>query len=153
MTAKRSRGELRNRKAYYNYSISSTYEAGIVLFGWAVKAIREGQVDIKDAYVHLEGNPPQAFVHNFVVTPLSTADGFTKNVVGESSDSFKLLLNRSELRKLHALQQKQGVSFPVTRIYFKEGRLKVEFGVGEGKKNYDKRQSIKEAELKRRTRV
>lgn len=128
-----------NRQAYFNYFISDKFEAGLVLSGSEVKSIREGRVNLKDAYVRLFNG--EAYVVGMYISPYSHI---------ERSDSFdptksrKLLLHKQEIGKLAGLVSRKGFTCIPLSIYFKRGIVKFEIGIGKGKKEHDKRQSIKE---------
>ena len=127
-----------NRQAYFNYFISDKFEAGLVLSGSEVKSIREGRVNLKDAYVRIFNG--EAHVVGMHISPYSHI---------ERSDSFdptksrKLLLHKQEIEKLTGLISKKGFTCIPLSIYFKRGIAKLEIGIGKGKKEHDKRDSIK----------
>ena len=133
-----------NRQAHFNYFISDKFEAGLVLSGSEVKSIREGRVNLKDAYVRIFNG--EAYVVGMHISPYSHI---------ERSDSFdptksrKLLLHKQEIVKLAALTSIKGFTCIPLSIYFKRGIVKLEIGIGKGKKEHDKRQSIKEKVHKR----
>ena len=133
-----------NRQAYFNYFISDKFEVGLVLSGSEVKSIREGRVNLKDAYVRILGG--EAYVVGMHISPYSHI---------ERSDSFdptksrKLLLHKQEIGKLAGFVSKKGFTCVPLSIYFKRGIVKLEIGIGKGKKEHDKRQSIKERVHKR----
>ena len=136
-----------NRKARHDYHLFDTFEAGIVLLGTEVKAIREGRVNLKDSYgrvVHGEG-----FLYNLHISPYSHR-GYTTH---EPLRCRKLLLNRAEIRKLIGKTVERGLTLVPVRMYFKRGRVKVVISVAKGKKNYDKRETIRRREVDRETRA
>jgi len=136
-----------NRKARHDYHLFDTFEAGIVLLGTEVKAIREGRVNLKDSYgrvVHGE-----VFLYNLHISPYSH-HGYTTH---EPLRRRKLLLNRVEIRKLIGKTIERGLTLVPVRMYFKSGRVKVVISVAKGKKNYDKRETIRRREVDRETRA
>lgn len=136
-----------NRKARHEYHIFDTYEAGIVLLGTEVKAIREGRVNLRDAYGRLEAG--EVFLHNLHVSPYSHR-GYAEH---EPLRRRKLLLNRREIRKLTGKLVERGFTLVPVRMYFRKGRVKVTVGVAKGKRAYDKRETIKRRQLDRETRA
>ena len=132
-----------NRKAFHNYFIDERFEAGIVLKGTEVKALRDGKANIGDAYAVFKGS--ELFLVNAHINPY--AMGNREN--HDPLRSRKLLLNRSELSKLWGKMEIKGLSLIPTKMYFKAGIAKVEIGLGRGKKAHDKRASTKEREAKR----
>jgi SsrA-binding protein len=137
-----------NRQAYFNYFISDKFEAGVVLSGSEVKSIREGKVNLKDAYVKVFNR--EAYVVGMHISPYSHI---------ERSDSFdptksrKLLLHKQEIEKLAGFVSRKGLTCLPLSIYFKRGVVKLEIGIGKGKKEHDKRQSIKEKVHQREIKV
>ena len=128
-----------NRQARFNYFISDTFETGIVLSGSEVKSIREGRVNLKDAYVRILNG--EVYVVGMHISPYSHIE----NVAAvDPTQSRKLLLHKQEIGKLAGLVSKKGFTCVPLSIYFKRGRVKLEIGIGKGKKEHDKRQTIKE---------
>ncbi|MCB0417125.1 MAG: SsrA-binding protein SmpB [Bdellovibrionaceae bacterium] len=132
-----------NRKAFHNYSIEEKVEAGIVLKGTEVKALRNGNANLRDAYAVF--NEGELFLLNAHIDPYSM--GNREN--HEPTRTRKLLLHREELEKLWGKLEVRGYSLVPLKMYFKEGRAKVELGLGKGKKSHDKRASKKEKDVKR----
>jgi len=135
---------VRNRKARYNYHISDTFEAGIELKGTEVKSIRDGKVQLADAYAVVEGG--QVYLKNLHISPY-------KQTGAESHDptrNRRLLLHKREIRKLEIKTQQQGMALIPLSIYFKGKLAKVELALATGRKKYDKRQAIAKAEADRR---
>lgn len=132
-----------NRKARFNYRIVDTYEAGMVLLGSEVKSLRDGKVDFRDSYAAFKGN--ELFLFALHIAEYAFANQFNHEPTRER----KLLLKRRELDRIKIKLQEQGFSLVPTKLYFKNGKVKVEIGTGKGKRAYDKRQSIKEKEMKR----
>src|SRR3989338_2719586 len=128
-----------NRKARFNYFISDTFEAGIVLSGTEVKSIREGRVNLQDAYVRILGG--EVYVVGMHISPYS----HTENILRiDPIQSRKLLLHSHEIGKLAGLISKKGFTCLSLSVYFKRGVVKLEIWVGKGKKKHDKRQVLKE---------
>jgi SsrA-binding protein len=136
-----------NRKAGYDYEFLDHWEAGVVLLGTEVKAIREGKVNLRDSYAKLDGG--ELWMHNVHVSPYSHS-GYSSH---EPLRKRKLLLNRAELRKLIGKTVEKGLTLVPTRMYLKNGRVKVNVALAKGKKSYDKRETIKRRETDRETRA
>ena len=135
--------EIVNRQASFNYFIEETYEAGIVLTGTEIKSIRLGKCNIKDSYVIIRNN--EAFLLNAHISPYEQGNIFNH----EETRTRKLLLNKKEILKLNDKLNIEGYTLIPLKIYFVKSRAKVLVGVCKGKKNYDKRESIKEKDLQR----
>lgn len=129
-----------NRKAYHDYSIEETYEAGISLLGTEVKSMREGRVNLKDSYAVIKGN--EIFLFNCHISPYS--HGNIQN--HDPLRTRKLLLHRREIDKLWGKLSQKGFTLVPLRIYFRRGKAKVEIGLVKGKRKYEKRAAIKEKE-------
>lgn len=136
----------RNRRARYDYEIGETYEAGIQLTGTEVKSLRAGQSTITEGYVQIHGN--EAWLHG-VYIPEYTYGNINNHAPRRTR---KLLLHRREIDRLRDKLKEQGVSAVAMELYFLKGRAKLEFGVGRGKKQYDKRQSEKKKVARREMR-
>ena len=136
-----------NRKVRHDYHLFETFEAGIVLLGTEVKAIREGRVNIKDSYGRVENG--EVFLYNLHVSPYSHR-GYTTH---EPLRKRKLLLNRAEIRKLIGKMVERGFTLVPVRMYFKNGRVKVAVSVAKGKKIHDKRETIRRRQVDRETRA
>ena len=132
-----------NRQASYRYELSDRTEAGMVLLGSEVKSLRDGQANLKDAYASIDDG--EVFLHNLHIAPYAPAA--RENHQPERTR--KLLMKRREIDRLGSLLAERGFTLVPTRIYFKDGRAKVELALGRGKDNRDKRRDIKERELKR----
>ncbi len=128
-----------NRKAQYDYFIQDKYEAGLCLFGHEVKSIRERRVNLKDSFVRILRG--EAFLFNCHISPYSKIQGHEE---WDPTRSRKLLLNRNEINRLMGQAARKGFAVVPLRLYIKKGFIKVEIAVGEGKKQYDKRASIKQ---------
>lgn len=133
-----------NKKAYHDYFVDETYEAGISLAGTEVKSIREGRVNLKDSYISLKTG--EAFVLGMHISPYEKGNIFNKDPLRAR----KLLLHKREISKLIGLSQQDGYTLVPLKMYFKNSYVKVEVGVCRGKKNYDKRAAIAEKDSKRR---
>ncbi len=136
-----------NRKARHEYHIFDTYEAGVVLLGTEVKAIREGRVNLKDSFGRIEAG--EVFLHNLHISPYSHR-GYSEH---EPLRRRKLLLNKREIRKLIGKLVERGFTLVPVRMYFSRGLVKVTVGVAKGKKMYDKREAIKRRQVDRETRA
>ncbi len=134
----------KNPTAYHNYSIESTIEAGIVLAGTEIKSIRNGKINLKDTYVNIKDG--EVFVYGMHISPYEFGNIYNKDPLRTR----KLLLNRREIDRLYGMIKQKGVSLVPTKMYFKGNHIKVEIGIGKGKKLYDKREDIakKDAEMK-----
>ena len=136
-----------NRKARHDYHLFETFEAGVVLLGTEVKAIREGRVNLRDSYGRVERG--EVFLFNVHISPYSHRGYATHEPLRRR----KLLLNRAEIRKLIGKTVERGLTLVPVRMYFKNGRVKVAISVAKGKKNYDKRETIRRREIDRETRA
>ena len=126
-----------NKAARVNYFIEDTYEAGIVLVGPEVKSLREGKANLKDSYaLFREG---EVFVHDMHISPYSHGNRLNHDPLRVR----KLLLHKREIKKLYGKSRERGLALIPLKLYFKEGKVKLEFGIGRGKKLYDKRESLK----------
>ncbi|MGE5813386.1 MAG: SsrA-binding protein SmpB [Acidobacteriota bacterium] len=136
-----------NRKAFHDFHILETFEAGVALLGTEVKAIREGRVNLRDSYARAEGG--EIFVYNIHISPY-THRGYADH---EPTRRRKLLLHREEIRKLIGKTTERGMTLVPTRMYFKNGRVKLAVGLAKGKKEHDKRETIRRREAERETRA
>ena len=134
----------KNPVARHNYDIKDTLEAGIVLTGTEIKSIRLGKVNLKDSYVNIKNG--EAYIYGMHISPYEYGNIFNKDPLRTR----KLLLNKKEIEKLSNLIKQQGFSLIPISLYFKGSFVKIELGIGKGKKLYDKRNDIakKEAEIK-----
>lgn len=135
--------EIINRKAKFDYYIESEIEAGIVLVGTEIKSIRNNSVDLKDTYIRIKNN--EAYIINLFIGKYEEGNIFNHDERRER----KLLLHKKEIIKLKELCNRDGYTLIPIRLYLKKNLAKVSIGVCKGKKNYDKRESIKERDLKR----
>ena len=136
-----------NRKAFHDFHLLETFEAGLVLLGTEVKAIREGRVNLRDSFARVEDG--EVFIYNVHISPYSHR-GYADH---EPLRKRKLLLHRSEIKKLIGKTVEKGMTLVPTRLYFKDGRVKVSVSIAKGKKDYDKRETIKKREADRETRA
>ena len=133
----------RNRAAFHNYFIGDRFEAGVVLLGTEVKALREGACNLKDSYARVKGG--EVYLFNCHISPYKHGSAFNH----EPLRPRKLLLHRREIIRLLKEQDMSGNTLVPLRVYLKDGKIKVELGVARGKKQYDKRESKRLATLKR----
>jgi len=133
-----------NKKAFHDYFVEERYEAGLVLEGWEVKAIRAGRVQLKEAYVILKGAEP--FVIGMHISALPTA---STHVNPDPTRSRKLLLSAEEIRKLIGKVEQRGYTLVPINLHYKGGRVKLEIGLAKGKKQHDKREVEKERDWQR----
>ena len=136
-----------NRKAFHDYHILDTYEAGVALLGTEVKSIREGGANLRDSFARIEGG--EVWIYNVHIRAYSNR-GYSDH---EPLRKRKLLLHRSEIRKLIGKTVEKGMTLVPVRMYFKNGRVKVAVSLAKGKKDYDKRETIKRRETDRETRA
>lgn len=132
-----------NRKAYHDYHIEETLEAGIALLGTEVKSLREGKANLKDSYVIIKEG--EVFLLNCHISPYSHGNIMNHDPVRTR----KLLLNRKEIDKLGGKAAAKGFTLIPLKIYFKDSFAKVEIGLARGKKLFEKRETIKEREARR----
>jgi len=134
----------KNPTARHNYSIIDTFEAGIVLTGTEIKSIRNGKVNIKDTYVNIKNG--EAYIYGMHISPYEFGNIYNKDPIRTRT----LLLHKKEIDKLYGMIKQQGVSLVPISMYFKRNKVKLEIGIGKGKKLYDKREDIakKDAEMK-----
>jgi len=133
-----------NRKANFEYEILNRFEAGIVLVGTEVKSLRDAKVNLTDAYGKYQNNElwlVNAHINVYKFGNLNNHDPLRKR---------KLLMNKKELRKIKAQLEEKGLTLIVTKIYFKNSRIKVEIALARGKKLFDKRESVKKRETERK---
>ena len=132
-----------NKKAWHNYKIDDEYEAGIVLAGSEVKAIREGRVSFADSYADIRRD--EIFIRQLHISPYK----FAYNANHETLRTRKLLLHKYEISKLTVKIREKGYTLIPLKIYFKNDKIKILIGLGKGKRLYDKRETIKEKDVKR----
>lgn len=127
----------KNPTARHDYTIIDTIEAGIVLTGTEIKSIRNGKANLKDSYAGIKNG--EVFIYSMHISPYEHGNIFNKNPLRDR----KLLLNKREILKLDGMISKKGYTLVPISLYFKKNKVKVELGVGKGKKLYDKREDLK----------
>ena len=132
-----------NRKAHFNYDILETYEAGLVLRGTEVKALRDGRADLKESYARVEGD--EAWLLGCHISPYAQGNRANHDPLRPR----KLLLHRAEIGRLLGKIMEKGLTLVPLRLYFKGGRVKAELGLARGRKTLDKRHVIREREERR----
>ncbi|MCL5970060.1 MAG: SsrA-binding protein SmpB [Patescibacteria group bacterium] len=135
-----------NKKAYFDYEITDTFEAGVVLTGPEVKSVKQGHISLKESYAVVKDS--EIYLLNAYISPYKPAAGIEQ----EPTRSRKLLLKSSEIRSLIGKTQEKGLTLIPTKVYLKRGLIKVELGLGRGKKKYEKKQKIKERDIEREVR-
>jgi SsrA-binding protein len=138
---------VKNRRAHFDYAIEERFEAGLVLVGSEVKSMRDGKVDLSDAYVVVERGEP--WIKQMFVAPFEQASAFPH----EPRRARKLLLHAREVAEVDVALSRGGLTAVPLRLYFKHGRVKVEFAIAKGKKTYDKRANIAKREAEREART
>ncbi len=133
-----------NRKAFHDYFVEERYEAGLVLEGWEVKAIRAGRANLKEAYVTLMSEEP--FIVGMHISPLPTA---STHVHPDPTRSRKLLLNAEEILKIIGKVEQRGYTLVPIDLHYNKGRVKITIGLAKGKKQHDKRETEKERDWQR----
>ena len=133
-----------NRKAFHDYFIEERFEAGLALEGWEVKAIRAGRAQLKEAYVVVKNG--EILLIGAHITPLSTA---STHVNADPTRTRKLLLHRAEIDRLVGQVERAGYTLTPINLHYAKGRIKLDIGLAKGKKQYDKRATIKEREWNR----
>ena len=137
---------VRNRKARHDYAIEEVLEAGIALIGTEVKSLRIGRASLQDSYAQVTGK--EVFLRNAHIDQYEPASRFNHDPLRPR----RLLLHKSEIRKLSSKVIQKGYTLVPLSIYFKDGRAKVELALARGKKQYDKREAIKERDIEREAR-
>ncbi len=132
-----------NKKAYHDYFIEETFEAGIALAGTEVKSLRQGNCSIKEAYVSIEDG--EVIIHKMHINPYEKGNIFNKDPLRNR----KLLLHRREINKLIGKVKEKGYTIMPLKVYFSKSLVKVEIGIARGKKLYDKRETMKKNDQKR----
>lgn len=135
-----------NPVARHNYTITDTIETGIVLSGTEIKSIRNGKVNLKDSYANIKNG--EVYVYSIHISPYEHGNIFNKNPLRDR----KLLLNKREINKLIGLIKQKGYSLVPMKLYFSGNFVKLELGIGKGKKLYDKREDIAKKDAERRIR-
>lgn len=132
-----------NKKAYYDYFIEETYEAGIALAGTEVKSIRQGHCSIKEAFIGIDNG--EVYIHRMNISPYEKGNIFNKDPLRTR----KLLLHKYEINRLIGSSQVKGYTIVPLKVYLRDGLVKMEIGLAKGKKLYDKRQEIAKKDMKR----
>ena len=132
-----------NKKAYHDYFIEEKYEAGIQLYGTEIKSLRQGKCSIKEAYIGIEGG--EAYIYGMHIPPYEKGNIFNRDPLRTR----KLLLHKSEIRKLVGSSSEQGYTIMPLQVYLKGSLVKVEIGLAKGKKLYDKRAAIAQKDARR----
>ena len=132
-----------NRKAFHDYFIHETYEAGLVLVGTEVKSLREGRANLKDSYATIKDG--EVWLENLHISPFKEGNLFNHDPLRKR----KLLLHKKEITKLFSQTREKGFTLIPLKIYFKNGRAKLALALASGKKNYDKRESLAKKDAKR----
>jgi SsrA-binding protein len=146
MAKKKPSGEkiiAQNKTARLNYFIDDTYEAGIALVGTEVKALREGKANLKDSYAMVKDG--EVFIHEMHISPYTYGNRQNHDPLRVR----KLLLHKGEIKRLYGKSRERGLALIPLKLYFKSGKVKIEIGVGRGKKHYDKRESLRVKEDRR----
>lgn len=143
MNEKSSRTIVENRKAFHDFFIEERFQAGIVLTGTEIKSIRMRAVNLKDSFARIQDG--EVFLYNVHISPYTHGNRFNH----EPTRTRKLLLNRKEISKLIGKTKEKGYSLVPLKLYFSGDWVKVELGLAKGKKEFDKRESIKEKDIKR----
>lgn len=133
----------KNPTAYHNYNIENKIETGIILYGTEIKSIRNGKVNLKDSYAYIKNS--EVYISGLHISPYEHGNIFNKNPLREK----KLLLNKKEIYKLQDLTKQKGYSLIPISIYFKGNLVKIDLGIGKGKKLYDKRQDLAKKDANR----
>ncbi|TXH92822.1 MAG: SsrA-binding protein SmpB [Rheinheimera sp.] len=148
MTKKKNQNEggtiALNRKARHEYSLEDRFEGGMALQGWEIKSIRQGKVNIADSYVIIKDG--EAYLFGAVIQPLNSA---SSHVVCDPERSRKLLLNKREINKLIGAKEREGYTMVATAMYWKGPWVKLEFYLAKGKREFDKRDDIKDRDWSR----
>ncbi|MDO8261064.1 MAG: SsrA-binding protein SmpB [Candidatus Magasanikbacteria bacterium] len=142
-----------NKKANFDYKITDIYEAGIVLFGHEVKAVRNKHISLKGAFITLKKNEkgnPELWLTNAHISLYKKASKLDDY---DPERSRKLLIRKEELKRLVGKKQEQGLTLVPIKLYTKHSLIKVEFGIGYGKKKYDKREDIKKRDINKQIRT
>ncbi len=133
----------KNKRARFDFFIDETYEAGIVLTGTEVKSLRQGAVNLKDSYAKIKNE--EIFLMDVHINPYTHGNRFNH----DPDRPRKLLMHKRQIKRLYGKSQEKGFSLIPTRLYFKDGRVKVEIGLGKGKRAYDKRELLKRKTMER----
>lgn len=132
-----------NKKAFHDYFILDTYEAGIELKGTEIKSVRKGSANLKDSFIRIKND--EAYIENMHIAPYEQGNRFNH----EPLRTRKLLLHKKEIKKLQKEVKENGLTIVPTKLYFNTSKLKIEIALAKGKKLYDKRQDLKAKDAKR----
>lgn len=132
-----------NKKAYHDYFVLETYEAGLELFGTEVKSIRDGKVNLKDSWCHIKNG--EIFADGMHVSPYEKGNIFNRDPMRPK----RLLMHKREIKRLYDLTKQQGYAIIPLSVYFSKGKAKLEIGLCKGKKLYDKREDAAKRDAKR----
>lgn len=138
--------EVKNKRAYFDYTVLEDLEVGIALSGTEIKSVRNGSVDLKDSFINIKNN--EAFIINMYIAKYEEGNIFNH----EERRTRKLLLHKKEILKLKEKVKFDGVTLIPLKLYFKKNKVKILMGICKGKKLYDKRAALKEKDLKREAR-
>jgi SsrA-binding protein len=133
-----------NKKAEFNYFLEERIEAGLSLQGWEVKSVRAGKIQVVDAYVLLKKE--EAFLIGMQITPLSST---STHFLADPARTRKLLMHRKEINRLIGLSERSGYAIVLTKLYWKGDKIKCQIAIGKGKKEHDKRETVKQREWQR----
>jgi SsrA-binding protein len=133
-----------NKRAKFDYFIEETLEAGMVLEGWEVKSLREGRANLSESYVFIKNG--EVWISGLTITPLNTV---STHIRADATRIRKLLLHNNEIARLIGAVERKGYTLVSTALYWKKNRVKCEIGLAKGKKQHDKRATIKEREWSR----
>ncbi|MBO4383502.1 MAG: SsrA-binding protein SmpB [Clostridia bacterium] len=133
----------RNKKAYHDYFVLESFEAGIELFGTEVKSVRQGKINLKDAWCSIEGG--ELFVNGMHISPYEFGNIFNRDPMRKR----RLLMHKREIDRLYGTLKQQGLTLIPLSAYFNRGRLKIQVGLCKGKKTYDKRETIARKDAER----
>jgi len=133
----------KNKRARFDFYIDETYEAGIVLTGTEVKSLRQGKVSLKDSYAKVKDG--EIYLVDAHISPYTHGNRFNH----DPDRPRKLLMHKREIRRLYGKSREKGYSLIPTKMYFKNGKVKVEIGLGKGKRAYDKRELLKQKTMER----
>lgn len=134
-----------NRKAHHDYTIEETIESGIVLTGTEIKSMRRGKINLKDGFARIKQG--EIFLHNVHISPFEEGNIFNHDPLRTR----KLLLHKQQIRKLDKEIKTVGYTLVPLKVYLKDGYAKCLIGIAKGKKNYDKREALKQKDIKRDT--
>lgn len=143
MSEKTHSPTIQNRKAFHDYQVEETFEAGLVLKGTEVKSLRQGKASFTDTFAYIQDG--EVFLREMYIKPYEHGSFYNH----DPRRPRKLLLNKKEIRELEKATQQKGYTIIPLKLYFKGGKAKIQIGLARGKKQFDKRESIKEKDVKR----